>query len=76
MSLPTRCSRAGSVTLCFSEEAIAVRYSDPGSSTGPAADCRFRQEVDFDAMNDAASPRNAYPAFWGPFALIGEGAAR
>jgi len=23
--------------------------------------------------NDASSPRNAYPAFWGPFALIGEG---
>ncbi|MEH2558946.1 hypothetical protein V1286_006475 [Bradyrhizobium algeriense] len=28
------------------------------------------------AVNDASSPRNAYPAFWGPFALIGEGAAR
>jgi CHAT domain-containing protein/Tfp pilus assembly protein PilF len=27
-------------------------------------------------LNDASSPRNAYPAFWGPFALIGEGAAR
>ena len=26
-------------------------------------------------LNDASSPRNAYPAFWGPFALIGEGAA-
>src|ERR1700730_9451497 len=25
-------------------------------------------------LNDASSPRNAYPAFWGPFALIGEGA--
>ena len=27
-------------------------------------------------LNDASSPRNAYPAYWGPFALIGEGAAR
>jgi tetratricopeptide (TPR) repeat protein/CHAT domain-containing protein len=27
-------------------------------------------------LNDASSPENAYPAFWGPFALIGEGAAR
>ena len=27
-------------------------------------------------LNDASAPRNAYPAFWGPFALIGEGAAR
>ena len=24
-------------------------------------------------LNDASSPRNAYPAFWAPFALIGEG---
>jgi CHAT domain-containing protein/tetratricopeptide (TPR) repeat protein len=27
-------------------------------------------------LNDASSAKNAYPAFWGPFALIGEGAAR
>jgi CHAT domain-containing protein/Tfp pilus assembly protein PilF len=27
-------------------------------------------------LNDASSPRNAYPAIWGPFALIGEGASR
>ena len=27
-------------------------------------------------LNDASSPRNAYPAYWGPFALIGEGATR
>jgi CHAT domain-containing protein len=27
-------------------------------------------------LNDASSPRNAYPAFWGPFALIGEGVGR
>jgi CHAT domain-containing protein len=27
-------------------------------------------------LNDTTSVNNAYPAFWGPFALIGEGAAR
>jgi len=27
-------------------------------------------------LNDTSSPKNAYPAMWGPFALIGEGAAR
>jgi CHAT domain-containing protein len=27
-------------------------------------------------LNDTSSPQNAYPAFWGPFALIGEGAVR
>ena len=27
-------------------------------------------------LNDTSSPRNAYPALWGPFALIGEGATR
>jgi CHAT domain-containing protein/Tfp pilus assembly protein PilF len=27
-------------------------------------------------LNDTSSPKNAYPAFWAPFALIGEGAAR
>ncbi len=27
-------------------------------------------------MNDTSGPLNAYPAFWGPFSLVGEGAAR
>jgi CHAT domain-containing protein len=27
-------------------------------------------------MNDKGSPLNAYPAFWGPFSIIGEGAPR
>jgi CHAT domain-containing protein len=27
-------------------------------------------------LNDTSSPQNAYPAFWGPFALIGEGKAQ
>jgi CHAT domain-containing protein len=27
-------------------------------------------------MNDKGSPLNGYPAFWGPFFIIGEGAVR
>jgi CHAT domain-containing protein/Tfp pilus assembly protein PilF len=27
-------------------------------------------------LNDQSSPQNAYPALWGPFAIVGEGAAR
>jgi hypothetical protein len=27
-------------------------------------------------MNDGRSPLNAYPAFWGPFSIVGEGAMR
>lgn len=27
-------------------------------------------------MNDGSSPRNAYPDFWGPFSVVGEGGAR
>jgi CHAT domain-containing protein len=27
-------------------------------------------------LNDRSNPLNAYPAFWGPFSVIGEGAAR
>jgi CHAT domain-containing protein len=27
-------------------------------------------------MSDKSSPLNAYPAFWAPFSIIGEGAAR
>jgi CHAT domain-containing protein/Tfp pilus assembly protein PilF len=27
-------------------------------------------------MNDTANPRNAYPAFWGPFSIVGEGAVQ
>lgn len=27
-------------------------------------------------LNDPSDPRNAYPAFWGPFEIVGEGSAR
>jgi hypothetical protein len=27
-----------------------------------------------DYMNDTSLPRNAYPAFWAPFEVVGEGA--
>ena len=27
-------------------------------------------------MNDTANPRNAYPAFWAPFVVVGEGAGK
>jgi CHAT domain-containing protein len=27
-------------------------------------------------MNDKGSPLNAYPAFWGPFSIVGQGAVR
>jgi CHAT domain-containing protein len=27
-------------------------------------------------MNDKRDPLNAYPAFWGPFSVVGEGEAR
>jgi CHAT domain-containing protein/tetratricopeptide (TPR) repeat protein len=45
--------------------------SDPGIGRAEA----LRQAM-LGYLGDASSPRNAYPAFWGPFALIGEGAAK
>jgi CHAT domain-containing protein len=45
--------------------------ADPGTGRAEA----LRQAM-LGYLNDPSSPKNAYPAFWGPFALIGEGAAR
>jgi hypothetical protein len=43
--------------------------SSPGIGRAEA----LRQAM-LDYLNDASSAKNAYPAFWGPFALIREGA--
>lgn len=48
-----------------------ILKSDP--KLGRAA--ALRQAM-MDFLNDSSSPKNAHPAIWGPFALIGEGSAR
>jgi CHAT domain-containing protein len=50
---------------------VAIMKADP--TLGRAEALRSAMQA---YMNDRSSPRNAYPALWGPFSIIGEGAAR
>ena len=45
-----------------------------GDVTARSAQIAEQRQAMLGYLNDASSARNAYPAFWGPFALIGEGA--
>jgi len=45
--------------------------SDPGIGRAEAV-----RRAMLDYLNDKADPRNAYPAYWAPFSVVGEGAGR
>jgi CHAT domain-containing protein len=50
---------------------FAIMKADPKLGRAEAL-----RKAMLDYMNDKGSPLNGYPAFWGPFSIIGEGAAR
>jgi CHAT domain-containing protein len=55
---------------------LAIATIDPINAEPKIGRAEALRQAMLAYLNDASSPRNAYPAFWGPFALIGEGAAR
>ena len=52
------------------------RYFDRLSSEPKIGRAEALRQAMLAYLADPSSPKNAYPAFWGPFALIGEGASR
>jgi CHAT domain-containing protein len=50
---------------------FAIMKSDP---TLGRAEALRRAMLEY--VRDAANPRNAYPAYWAPFVVVGEGAAQ
>jgi hypothetical protein len=56
--------------IVLTTSTFAILKADP--KLGPAEALRSAMLA---YLNDSANPLNAYPAFWGPFSIIGEGAA-
>jgi CHAT domain-containing protein/Tfp pilus assembly protein PilF len=64
-------SVASKETTQLTTSTFAIMKADPKLGRAEA----LRQAM-LAYMNDRSGPLNAYPAFWGPFSIIGEGAAR
>lgn len=72
MPAPARCSchTAPSIQPRLTTSTFDLLKKDPELGRAEA----LRQAM-LSYLNDKFSPRNAYPAIWGPFALIGKGSA-